>query len=112
MNAASGANPQPAKPGVVAFGSLIDLARLQTGDATAEICEACSTINLGSAKFCKGCDHKLPAFYSDLDDDPPDSPTQRLRKAPTRGWASGLMALWMALLSLAAFAAFATLTID
>jgi hypothetical protein len=48
----------------IAFGNLIDLARLQTGTTSAEICEACSTINMGSAQFCKCCSHKLPAFYA------------------------------------------------
>lgn len=48
----------------VAFGSLIDLARLQTGSTGAEICQACKTINMDSARFCKCCSHKLPAFYS------------------------------------------------
>ena len=109
MTAASVANPPSTRPGV-AFGSLIDLARLQTGDAKAEICEACSTINLGSARFCKGCNHKLPAFYSTMDGEEAQkvSPSERLRKAPARVWASALMALWMAILSLAAFATLPT----
>lgn len=51
-------------PGVV-YGNLMDLALLRTGLGSTEICEACSTINLGSARFCKGCTHKLPAFYDD-----------------------------------------------
>ena len=48
----------------VAFGSLIDLALLRTGAASGEVCEACNTINLGAARFCKGCSHRLPAFYA------------------------------------------------
>jgi hypothetical protein len=49
----------------VIFGNLMDLALLRTGLGATEICEACSTINLGSARFCKGCLHKLPACYED-----------------------------------------------
>ena len=51
-------------PSGVAFGSLIDLARMQTGTTSVEISEACSTIKLGSARLCKGCSHKLPTFYA------------------------------------------------
>jgi len=50
-----------------AFGSLVDLARLQMGSPSAEICDACNTINIGSARFCKCCAHKLPAFYAALE---------------------------------------------
>jgi hypothetical protein len=47
-----------------AFGSLVDLARLQIGSPSAEICDACNTINIGSARSCKCCAHRLPAFYT------------------------------------------------
>ena len=50
-----------------AFGSLVDLARLQIGSPSAEICDACNTINIGSARHCKCCAHKLPAFYAALE---------------------------------------------
>ena len=56
-----GAKKQPD----VIFGNLMDLALLRTGLGATEICEACSTINLGSARFCKGCSHKLAAFSED-----------------------------------------------
>lgn len=46
-----------------AFGSLIDLVRLQVGASSSEVCEACNTINMGSARFCKCCSHKLTGFY-------------------------------------------------
>ena len=48
----------------VAFGSLVDLARLQMGSPSVEICDACNTINMGSAHHCKCCSHKLPAHYA------------------------------------------------
>lgn len=48
----------------VAFGNLADLARLQVGTDSVEICNASKTINQGSARYCKCCSHKLPAFYT------------------------------------------------
>ena len=48
----------------VAFASLVDLARIQFGASSIEICDACSTVNLGAAHHCKGCSHKLPAYYA------------------------------------------------
>ena len=54
--------PAPA-PSATAFGSLIDLVRLRIGASSAEVCDACSTINMGSARYCKCCSHKLPGFY-------------------------------------------------
>ena len=47
----------------VTFASLVDLARIQFG-AAVEICDACNTVNLGAARYCKGCSHKLPAYYA------------------------------------------------
>ena len=46
-----------------AFASLIDLVRLRVGASSAEVCDACNTINLGSARYCKCCSHKLAGFY-------------------------------------------------
>lgn len=46
------------------FGNVIDLMMARTGVVRFAICKMCSTINLGSAHFCKGRSHKLPAFYS------------------------------------------------
>ncbi|MDM0015483.1 hypothetical protein QTH87_23775 [Variovorax sp. J22P168] len=45
------------------FGSAIDLIRLRLGTGAPEVCEACSTLNMGSARFCKCCSHKLNGFY-------------------------------------------------
>ena len=50
-------------PSCTAFGSLIDLVRLRIGASSADVCEACNTINMGSARYCKGCSHKLDGFY-------------------------------------------------
>lgn len=54
----------PASQRTVAFASLFDLARMRFGVSCVEICDACNTVNLGSAHFCKGCAHKLPAYYA------------------------------------------------
>lgn len=50
----------------VAYASLIDLTRMSFAgrSAPAECCDACSTVNLGSALICKGCNGKLPAYYT------------------------------------------------
>lgn len=53
----------PTQP-VLAFGNLVDLARLKFDTASAEICDVCNTINFSHAHYCKGCSHKLPAFYA------------------------------------------------
>ena len=85
----------------VAFGNLIDLAMLRTGAVSAEVCEACSTINLGSARFCKGCNHKLPAYYTaDLDHAEAAKPG---RSPDPHGWtrAWDLAAFWVVVNSLA-----------
>ena len=85
----------------VAFGSLFDLAMLRTGAVSAEVCEVCRTINLGSAHFCKGCNHKLPAYYvADLDDTSVTKPGAGLAR---HGWARAwdLAAYWVVVHSLA-----------
>lgn len=69
----------------VAFGNLADLARLQVGTACAEICDACNTINMGSARYCKCCSHKLPAFYTATKD---DAEGLRMRDATLLTWHS------------------------
>ncbi|OUM00583.1 hypothetical protein [Variovorax sp. JS1663] len=87
--------------GEIAFGNLIDLAMLRTGAVSAEVCEACSTINLGSARLCKGCSHKLPAYYAG---EPNDTvPTKAGARPVVHGWARvwDLMAFWLVINSLA-----------
>ena len=69
----------------VAFGNLVDLARLQLGGASAEICDACNTVNLGSARCCKGCAHKLPAFYAAEEE---QAEHHRVRDAAAHLWQS------------------------
>ncbi|WP_076998936.1 hypothetical protein [Variovorax sp. KK3] len=49
----------------VAFGSLLDLARLRREPG--EVCEVCQTLNAGHAYHCKGCDGKLPAYFAAAD---------------------------------------------
>ena len=58
----------PGMPSVVTFGGLVDLAGLQVGTASAEICDVCSTLNLGSARYCKCCSHEFPAFHAFTED--------------------------------------------
>jgi hypothetical protein len=80
----------------VVFGNLMDMALLRTGLGPTEICEACSTINLGSARFCKGCSHKLPAFYEDERAfEPTFVSTHQRPAALTRAWTWDLGAFWL-----------------
>ncbi|GAA4357718.1 hypothetical protein GCM10023165_51980 [Variovorax defluvii] len=85
----------------LAFGNLIDIAMLRTGAVSAEVCEACSTINLGASRFCKGCNHKLPAYYvAELDDNSIANPgTGVVRHGWARAW--DLAAFWVVINSLA-----------
>jgi hypothetical protein len=84
----------------IAFGNLIDLARLQTGTTSAEICEACSTINMGSAQFCKCCSHKLPAFYAARNSGEQLPQPKPPRGIPKRAWAMDFVAFWLVINSL------------
>lgn len=97
----SAVSVEPAdSPSGVAFGSLIDLARLQTGTTAAEICEACSTINLGSARLCKGCSHKLPAFYADGSSSEPKPSAKQPRVVSEWAWSLDFASFWLVIISL------------
>ena len=86
-----------------AFATLVDLARLRLGaSSSTEICDVCNTINIGSRRFCKGCSHKLPAFYAHAQDEAESSPTP---EAPPRAkhfsamdfaaFVVGLLLIWI-----------------
>ena len=79
----------------VAFGSLIDIARLQAGTSPAEICEACNTINMGAARQCKCCSHKLPTFYAVRNSGETMSPTKQTRIAHAPSWGLDFAAFWV-----------------
>jgi hypothetical protein len=53
----------------VTFASLVDLARIQFGASKVEVCDACNTVNLGAARYCKSCSHKLPPYYAAHEDE-------------------------------------------
>ncbi|MGJ7506017.1 hypothetical protein [Variovorax sp. GT1P44] len=82
----------------IAFGTLIDLARLQVGAPSAEICDACNTINMGSARHCKCCSRQLPAFYGTTGDNVKGPALRnavfpwRLRETPDRASAMDFVA--------------------
>ena len=101
----SAAVASSSSPSDVAFGNLIDLAMLRTGAVSVEVCEACNTINLGAARFCKGCSHKLPAFYREQPASELTVPPGGLRVAH-RGWTWDLAAFWLVINSLAGATAF------
>ena len=104
----SAAVASPSSPSDVAFGNLIDLAMLRTGAVSVEVCEACNTINLGAARFCKGCSHKLPAFYGATPAGEPSAPPDGWSAARRRGWTWDLAAFWLVINSLAGATALGT----
>lgn len=68
------------------FASLVDLARMQFGVSSVEICDACNTINLGSAHHCKGCAHKLPGYYAACEAEPKLPRMAEASLPPRRSW--------------------------
>ncbi|RST47360.1 hypothetical protein [Variovorax sp. MHTC-1] len=99
MTAASLANSAGNTSGV-AFGNLVDLARLQVGSTSAVICEACSTINVGSALFCRCCSHKLPAFHATSAPGEQVPQPKAPRVIPDRAWPMDFAVFWLVIGSL------------
>lgn len=68
---------------------------------SAEICDACNTINMGAARTCKCCSHKLPAFYMEAD---PKAEAKRTSPrsgiAPEWAWAVDFAAFGLVINSL------------
>jgi hypothetical protein len=104
----SAAVASPSSHSDVAFGNLIDLAMLRTGAVSVEVCEACNTINLGAARFCKGCSHKLPAFYGATPAGEPAALSGEWGATRRRGWTWDLAAFWLVINSLAGATALGT----
>jgi hypothetical protein len=78
----------PASTPSQAFGGVLELSQLlmtTSNDSKPVVCTECRTINLASAKLCKGCDGKLPAYYAASDaggDTTPDPKVSRAEPAP------------------------------
>jgi hypothetical protein len=84
MSAAAMVFPERQRPpSPVAFGSLLDLARFHGEPAEGEVCEACQTLNAQHARFCKGCDGKLPAYFATVEETHP-SPLMSANDAEAR----------------------------
>ncbi|VTU38949.1 hypothetical protein H6CHR_05349 [Variovorax sp. PBL-H6] len=81
--------PMPA----IVFGSLLDLVRLRSAPAQAEVCDACQTINARHARFCKGCDGKLPAYFAMVEGEAHPSPLIAGNDAQSRSSRYGILAL-------------------
>jgi hypothetical protein len=100
---------RPGPAAGVAFGSLLDLARFHGEPAEGEVCEACQTINARHARFCKGCDGKLPAYFASVDEAPLASPLAIVHdQAAVRRYAPmlALVVLWGAVTTVALIQAF------
>ena len=112
----------PRPPSSAAFGGVIELSQLWMGtdeDSGPVVCISCRTINRASAKVCKGCDGRLPAFYaagggSDAGEAPPSGdapvraeplPTPRAR-AVFPALAQWSTVVWVAAALLVLYAAF------
>ncbi|VTU41049.1 hypothetical protein H4CHR_05783 [Variovorax sp. PBS-H4] len=96
--------PMPA----VVFGSLLDLVRLRSAPAQAEVCEVCRTINARHARFCKGCDGKLPAYFAAVEAETHPSPLITGNHARARSSRYALLALgglWATVTAVALFLA-------
>lgn len=114
---AAAAIPFSNRPGPaagVAFGSLLDLARFRRGRVAVEVCDACQTINPSSAKFCKACAGKMPAFYAALERGEPAPQPVVVHGLAWRGrnvtWIT--LALWGAVVAVALFQAFGPRRMD
>jgi hypothetical protein len=86
----------------VAFGDLLDLVRARRPVFSGEICDACQTINLGSRRFCKGCEGRLPAYYARAESGTKPTagmfPKWTVRTVVLAvGWFGGLLLLTLAL---------------
>ncbi|MBT2326849.1 hypothetical protein J7E62_31575 [Variovorax paradoxus] len=101
MNSGSVAAGGTVYPSDVVFGNLIELAMASTGVGSVEICEGCSTINLGSARFCKSCSHKLSAFHAARTARETVLPPKRRLASPERSWAWDLAAFCVVINALA-----------
>ncbi|SCK06649.1 hypothetical protein VAR608DRAFT_0078 [Variovorax sp. HW608] len=90
----------------VAFAGFIDLVRSTTAEERGEICEECKTLNRAGARYCKGCEHKLPAYYTNANARAPMVLRHRRERAGNRTLAWDLAAVWVVLSSLVLITAF------
>src|SRR5215207_1096979 len=109
---AASAIPFSDRPGPAAgvvFGSLLDLARFHGEPVEGEVCEACQTINLRHARFCKSCHGKLPAYFALAEEAPLASPLAIVhdQEAVRRyGPVLALVVLWGTVTAVALFQAY------
>ncbi|MEJ7687450.1 MAG: hypothetical protein WKG52_10890 [Variovorax sp.] len=87
-----------------AFGGPIGLSRwLIGGERPVAVCGFCRTVNRDSARFCKACDGKLPAFYAanqrpvgEPAEEGSATPAARSRLLPLLALAAAVLALFAA----------------
>src|SRR5215469_8422721 len=90
-------SPDAGLPSPVAFAGLIDLVRSTAAEDSGEICQECKTLNRASARYCKGCEHKLPAYYACVNARAPQVLRQRRERTGNRTLAWDLAAVWVVL---------------
>ncbi|WP_431274591.1 hypothetical protein ACQ858_21710 [Variovorax ureilyticus] len=98
--------PEPSPSSPVAFAGLIDLVRSTAAEDSGEICEECKTLNRGGARYCKGCEHKLPAYYASASARAPMVLRHRRERTDNRALAWDPAAVWVVLSSLVLITAF------
>ncbi|MBO9648427.1 MAG: hypothetical protein J7605_07945 [Variovorax sp.] len=90
----------------VAFAGLLDLMRSKADDDGGEICEECKTLNRAGARYCKCCEHKLPAYYTCANARAPMVLRHRRERTGNRTLAWDFAAVWVVLSSLVLITAF------
>ena len=94
----------PSSP--VAFAGFLDLVRSTATEDRGEICEECKTLNRAGARYCKCCEHKLPAYYTCTNARAPMVLRHRRERTGNRTLAWDLAAVWLVLSSLVLITAF------
>jgi len=97
---------EPASTGPVAFAGFLDLMRSTASDDSGEICVECKTLNRAGARYCKCCEHKLPAYYTSVNARAPMVLRHRRERTGNRTLAWDLAAVWLVLSSLVLITAF------
>ena len=98
--------PDSAPSSPVAFAGFIDLVRSTGAEDSGEICQECKTLNRAGACYCKGCEHKLPAYYACANARAPMVLRHRRERTGNRTLAWDLAAVWLVLSSLVLITAF------
>ena len=97
----SGRNSGPSSTSQVVFGGLVDLMRTTARNAQGrEVCDECKMLNRRGACYCKGCLHKLPAYFTSANPRAPFVIWRRREQEVNRTSALDLVAVCVVLFAL------------